>query len=353
MSKRILLTGAAGFLGAHCLRWLLATTDWTFACPVSFRHKGVPERLTWAMEQGLEFGARPDPWGRVDLVLCDLSAPINETTSRKFGDVDIVLNFAADTHAPRSVAQPETFIRNNVEISLSLLDWQRRARYQCQAFVQISTDSVYGPAGLGETHREWDAIVPANPYSASKACQEAIGIAYWRTYGIPVSIMATMNPIGETQDREKFIPGTIAKILAGQTVTIHATKMVDPVSLSPINMIGGRIYIDADQMIEGLAFLLEAAPPAMFGHGGAQRPDRWNIVGARELTNLDVAWLIANELGLPLHYEIVAQADRPEHGHRYAMSGEKLSACGWKADDDIEATIRRVTRWTKDHPLWA
>src|SRR5262249_29987471 len=146
--------------------------------------------------------------------------PVNTTTAYRFGQVDLIMNFAADTHPPRSVAEPVEFIHNNVDITLYLLEWARTLD-RPPLFVQVSTDSVYGPATGEDEHAGWDPIVPNNPYSASKAMQEAAVIAYWRSYRLPVMIAATMNPTGVTQDIEKFIPMTIKRLLDGDEVVIH------------------------------------------------------------------------------------------------------------------------------------
>lgn len=331
MGKRVLLTGAAGFLGAHVLRRWLDTTDWGFVCPVTFRHKGVPERLTWAVPA--------DQWHRVDVVRADLAAPVNATTAALYGPVDLIVNLAADTHPPRSVHQPVEFVHNNVDIVLYLLEYAR-ACAEPPLFVQISTDSVYGPALTGQ-HAEWDPIVPNNPYSASKAACEALVIAWWRSYHLPALIASTMNPTGVTQDCEKFLPMTIRNVLRGATVTVHADAAGE---------VGARTYIHAPDVADGLAHVLTTQPVPMHGPY-VDRPARWNIVGRTEVDNLTAARVIADALGRPLDFE-VATVDRPEHGHRYALSGSRLADAGWSADPDIESVIAGMARWTQDNPLW-
>lgn len=331
--NRVLLTGGSGFLGAHVLRLLLNETAAHVVLPVTFAHKGVPERLSYAV--------RDDQWDRVTVVRQDLMGPVNPTTARLFGDVDTILNLASDTHPPRSVQQPVEFVNTNVGIALNLLEYARTLP-DLEAFVQVSTDAVYGPAADGVTHVEWNPIIPANPYAASKAAQEALGMAWWRSFGVPVMIAATMNPLGETQDGEKFIPMTIGKILRGETVTVHANARGE---------VGGRTYIDADEVAAGLLFLVTKQPPVRFG-AAATRPDRWNVCGTTELSNQDVVEAIADALGEPLDMEIVPQTDRPEHGHRYAMSGAKLADVGWVPSGAIRDALRRTVLWTRDNPLW-
>lgn len=335
---RVLLTGASGFLGAHALKYLLAETDWDFICPVTFRHKGVPERITWAVDD--DFKVWSAFGGRVNVVRHDLAAPVNAQTAHLFGAIDLIINFASDTHPPRSVTHPVEFVHNNVDISLYLLEYARSLD-PMPTVVQISTNSVYGPALDTSSHPEWDAIIPNNPYGASKAFQEALAISYWRSYNLPVILVNTMNPMAETQDIEKFIPMTIGKVLRGEQVEIHAGSQGE---------IGMRTFIDAPEMVAGLLHILRLGHPTM-RDSGADRPDRWHVAGLQETTNLQIAQLIADELGTPLNY-ILSTVDRPEHGHRYSLSPAKLIATGWQPSPSIEAAIRRTARWTAEHPLW-
>src|SRR5215831_17912867 len=117
------------------------------------------------------------------------------------------------------------------------------------------------------------AIAPSNPYSASKAAQEAIAISYWRTYGLPLTIVNCMNLIGEMQDPEKFLPKLIAGITAGREVTIHGT---------PGN-IGTRHYLHARNLADALVYILRNLPPLVFSAYGW--PDRWNIASPDQVSN--------------------------------------------------------------------
>ena len=332
---RVLLTGAAGFLGSHCLRHLLMNTDWHIVCPVSFRHKGLPERITVAIDE-------PDWWERVDIVRCDLAAPINDTTAALFGDIDYVINYASESHVDRSIEAPVPFIQNNIEVVLNLLEYARLIRPK--VFVQVSTDEVYGPAPDGYNCPEWDPIIPSNPYSASKAAQEAIAISYWRTYGINLIITNCMNLIGETQDPEKFIPMIMSKVLHGETVPIHAAAD---------GTIGSRFYLHARNLADAILFLVRRGDISRY-ETGATLPDRWNIVGEREVTNLEMAQMVADCLGEPLQYELVDfHTSRPGHDLRYALDGTKLASTGWTMPVPLDASIKALVNWTRAHPEWA
>ena len=350
MTDRLLLTGASGFVGSHVLRHALTTTDWDIVAPVSFKHKGIPDRIASALE-GLDES-------RVTLVKTDLAAPISPVTAAKFGSVDFILNVASESHVDRSIEEPAEFIQNNVALVTSLLDYARTLP-NLKAFLQVSTDEVYGPAPDDTAHIEWvDTVKPSNPYSASKAAQEAIAFAYWRTYDIPLIISNTMNIIGEMQDSEKFLPKTLKRVLNGETMEIHA---------SPDGRVGSRFYLHARNQADGLLYLLEflhdvdypvrdllsgELESLRYSHGGTV-PFRYHIVGEREVDNLEMAQLIADAAGKPLKHKLVDfHSSRPGHDLRYALDGSKIASIGWKAKVPFEESVRSTVRWTLDHPEW-
>src|SRR5262249_4092532 len=155
----------------------------------------------------------------------------------------------------RSITDPVPFVRNNVDVVLNTLELTRVVNPR--SLILVSTDEVYGPVDAADHtgHPEWDVILPSNPYSASKAAQEAIAISYWRTYGIPLQIVNCMNMIGERQDPEKFVPLVLGKVLRGETVTIHGTK----------EEIGTRHYLHARNLADGITFLLTRTRAHKFG----------------------------------------------------------------------------------------
>ena len=222
-----------------------------------------------------------------------------------------------------------------------MLEYAREAKPK--AFIQFSTDEVYG-AAPGETlHAEWSPILPSNPYAASKAAQEAIAISYWRTYGVPVVLTNTMNLFGERQDAEKFIPMLISKIARGEEVTIHGRP----------DYIGKRFYIHCRNMADALLFVLKGDPQQYQDSDSLIIPDRWNIVGEVEMDNLSVAQLIAEIIGQPLKYKLVDfHAARPGHDRRYALDGRKLAAAGWAPPVSFKESLRRVVQWTLESKVW-
>lgn len=331
--KRVLLTGAAGFFGSHLLRHLMVNTDWEFVCPCSWTHKGTPERLENAIA-----GMDKD---RVTVITHDLTAPFTEQTKKRIGKVEMILNIASNSHVNRSIDNPGEFIIGNTLLAYNLLEYAREVKPE--VFLQFSTDEVYGAAPEGVNYPEWSSINPSNPYSASKACQEAIAFSYWRTYGVPVIITNTMNLFGETQDAEKYTAQLIKKIHNGETVTVHGSE----------GNIGSRFYLHARNGADAVLFILNNLPPKLYNDGENTLPDRYNIVGDVEMDNLELAKLVAEILERELKYELVDfHHGRPGHDRRYALDGSKLKDLGWKAPMEFEESLAKSIAWTLNHPSW-
>jgi dTDP-glucose 4,6-dehydratase len=328
--KRVLITGVAGFIGSHTLEHILINTDWEVVGIASWKHKGIPERIQETVE------AYKD---RVTIITHDLESPLTELTIKRIGHIDYILNIASESHVDRSIDTPVPFIENNVSLVLNMLEYARLA--QPEVFIQISTDEVYGAAPDNVDYKEWSTIMPSNPYSASKAAQEAIAISYWRTYGVPLIITNTMNNFGERQDKEKFVAKVIQKCIKGESVPIHGTR----------EKIGSRFYLHARNHADALLFILKNLPPIKYGD--ADRPDRYNIVGEKELTNLEMAELVADIVGKPLTYHLVDfHSTRPGHDSRYALDGTKLKSLGWIPPFSIEESLKKCIEWTINNPLW-
>lgn len=332
---RCWLSGAGGFVGHHVLEHLLVNTDWHIIATDSFRHKGKTDRLVQVLD------AHAENWeGRVTVITHDLTAPFSEQAIRRIGEVDYMIAMASESSVDRSITDPVPFVRNNVNVILSTLELARELKPK--AFLVVSTDEVYGPVHAGQApHPEWDAMVPSNPYSASKVAQEAICISYWRTYGTPLIITNLMNVYGERQEAEKYLPMTIRAVSRGETLKIHG---------APGN-IGSRHYIHARNAASAWLFLLQNTVPSAFPV--AERPDRYNIGGSVPTSNLDLAQEVARILGKPLHYELTDfHSARPGHDPHYGLEMGKLAALGWKSPVEFSESLERMVRWTVRNPEW-
>lgn len=330
---RVLLTGASGFFGSHLLRHLLVNTDWEFICICSWEHKGTPERIENALKDMSK--------DRITIITHDLQAPLTETTKKRLGNIDYILNIASNSHVNRSIDNPGEFIIGNTLLAYNMLELAREMKPKI--FLQFSTDEVYGVAPEGVDHKEWSSIVPSNPYSASKAAQEAIAISYWRTYNIPVIITNTMNLFGETQDPEKYTAQLIKKIHNNETVTVHGSE----------GNIGSRFYLHARNGADAVLFILKNLPPKLYDQGENLLPDRYNIVGDIELDNLTLAKVVADMIGKKLKYELVDfHSARSGHDRRYALDGAKLKNLGWEAPMGFEESLRKSIEWTLLNKQW-
>lgn len=331
---KILITGAGGFLGHHLLEHVLATTGWDITATDSFRHKGKIDRIAGVL------GGHPQWRRRLTVITHDLAAPFTPATAARIGAVDYLIAMASESHVDRSIADPVPFAVNNVQVILNTLELARRL--QPRTLVVVSTDEVYGPVEAGSAgHREWAPTLPSNPYAASKAAQEALAIAYWRSYGLPVVIVNCMNLFGERQDVEKFLPKTIRAVRDGGTVPIHGRP----------GDIGTRHYLHARNLADALCFILRELPPAQFP--AADRPDRYNIAGPEPVSNLALAQEVAAVMRADLVYELVDfHAARPGHDPHYGLDPAKLAAAGWKLPIGFREALERTVLWTLNHPEW-
>lgn len=331
--KRVLLTGASGFFGHHLLRHLLMETDWDIVCICSWQHKGTPERVKQAMN-----GQNSE---RVKVITHDLVAPLTPHTITSLGKIDYILNIASNSHVDRSIENPGEFILGNNALAFNMLELSRALKPDL--FLQFSTDEVYGVAPDGIDYPEWSSIRPSNPYSASKAGQEATAFSYWRTYNVPLVITNTMNLFGQAQDPEKYVARLIRKIYNEETVTVHGRE----------DNIGSRFYLHARNAADAVLFIVKNLPATLYREDEVLQPDRYNIVGDIELNNLQIAQLVAKLMGRELKYELEDfHHSRPGHDRRYALSGEKMKSLGWSAPHDFIESMKKTIEWTLAHPEW-
>lgn len=336
--KRVLLTGLGGSISSHFLQHFLEKTDWDIVGIDSFRHKGLCDRVREVLKQNHD-------WiHRTVVITHDLQAPFSNLTKDLIGPIDYIISMASLSDVEASIQDPVPFIQNNIALTLNLLEYAREIKPE--VFIQISTDEVYGAIEHQDspTMKEWARILPSNPYAASKACQEAIAISYWRTYDVPVIITNTMNNFGEMQQPSKF-PAMVQRLVEkGDKVTIHGEKD---------GQIGSRSYIHSKNFADAILFVLTNTKPHMHEPLKADEPDRYNIAGDKQLTNLELAQMIADLMGKPLTYEIKeSHTARPGHDPHYGLDSSKLYSLGWTPPMTFEESMQKVIEWQKANPAW-
>ena len=337
LMKRVLVTGGAGFIAHHLVSQILKTTDWEIVTLDRLDFSGNLNRLHDILQ---DFSEKDK--SRVKIVFHDLKAAINPLIAADIGKVDYILHLAAGSHVDRSIEYPLEFVMDNVVATCNILDFARNLDH-LERFVYFSTDEVFGPAPDGIKYNENDRYNSTNPYSASKAGGEELAVAFENTYKLPVYITHTMNVFGQRQHPEKYIPMCIRKIRDGETITIHS----DPTKTIP----GSRHYIHAEDVSDALLFLLNQPTISEKNWGDAKCP-KFNIVGAEELNNLELAQIIADAQGKELKYRMIDfHSARPGHDLRYALSGEKMKKMGW-VPQNIRSRIAEVVSWTLTNERW-
>lgn len=324
MVKTILITGGAGFIGAHIVEGVLKNTGWNIVILDRLDISGNLERLRdmeiWEKEKG-----------RVNFIWWDLKSPINDLVKKNIGDINYIWHLAASSHVDRSIEDPLGFVMDNVVGTCNILNFARDAK-NLELFINFNTDECFGPALEGVFYKESDRHNPKNPYAATKVGQWALGAAFENCYKLPVINTYTMNVYGERQHPEKFIPMVIRKVLRGEKVTIHSNKEK--------TQAGKRHYIHARNVCSALLFLTNR------DFGGY---DEFNIVGEKEIDNLALAQFIARVVGKELNYEMVDfHSSRPGHDLRYALSGEKLKNEGFSFPKNFEESLEKTIKWYLD-----
>lgn len=333
---KALLTGIGGSIGCHVFRHLMAKTDWHVVGIDSWRHRGYFDRVKVMLD------AHPEDRERLTLITHDLTAPFSPITRDRIGDIDIVINVASLSDVHASIVNPRPFVESNVASVLTVLDFAREAKVK--KFLHLSTDEVYGPTdGTGLGHTEWDPIVPSNPYSASKAAQEAIAISYWRSYNLPLMIVNLMNNFSEMQSDAKFPVIIQRKLMRGEEVTVHGTK----------DSVGSRVYVHSRNSADAFLHILRTVEPYIHVPGRTDKPVRFNIVGDRQVRNDELIEFIAECMGVPARYRYEsAQVSRPGHDLHYGLDPRLLIIAGWKQPVSFEDSMRATVRWQMENPRW-
>ena len=242
-------------------------------------------------------------------------------------DVDVVVNFAAESHVDRSIANPKPFLETNILGTYSILEAVRKHDKQ---FIHVSTDEVYGDAKDKASFDESSQINPSNPYAATKASADHLVTSYYRTYGINCITTRCTNNFGPNQFPEKLIPKTIIRAIKNLKVPLYGDGM----------QIRSWIYVnDHVQAIESLISK---------GKSG----QIYNITAYEEITNKTIVEKILDILGKPRDL-IEYVGDRPGHDKRYSIDCSKIeNEIDWKHKYDFDDALKQTVQWYLNNQSW-
>ena len=309
---KLLVCGGAGFIGSNFARQRV--TDHGDAVTVL-------DKLTYAgREENLADLRDRDGFAFVHAGIEDAAA-----VADAIAGVDAVVNFAAETHVDRSIAEPDAFITTHALGTFVLLE---AARERGVRYVQVSTDEVYGSIETG-SFTEQSPLQPSSPYSATKAGADLLVASYHHTYGLEALICRGSNNYGPYQYPEKLIPLMILNALHGDPLPVYGDgRQV-------------RNWIFVEDFARGIGHVLEHGAPG----------ETYNVGGPDEAVNVDVVKRIIALTGASDDL-IEYVTDRPGHDRRYSLGSEKVRALGWEAQVRFDEGLDRTVSWYRDNPAW-
>ncbi len=314
--KNLLVTGGAGFIGSNFVQMMLNKYDDLDVV--------VFDKLTYAGNLDNLIPVENNP--RYHFYHGDIchANEVDEVMQRF--NIDTIVNFAAETHVDRSLMEPGGFIQTDVYGTFVLLEAAKK--YQIERYHQISTDEVYGEVLSGRSV-ETDPLQPRSPYSAAKAGGDLMGLAYFTSFGVPVTLTRGSNNIGPYQYPEKVVP-------------VFVTNAIDN---KPLPLYGDGLQMRDYQYVldhcEGIDVVLRQGRPG----------EIYNLGTGVETTNIEMAHLVLKLLNKPDSL-IQPITDRPGHDRRYALDCSKIQALGWRNAHSFEQAIEATVKWYVDNEWW-
>ena len=311
---KLLVTGGAGFIGSHFIRYLLRHHP--------DDHVINLDKLTYAgnLENLRDVEQHPHyRFVQGDICIPSTVMPLAEET-------DATVNFAAETHVDRSILEPGSFLQTDVYGTYVLLEAARRFNHQ--RFIQISTDEVYGSIETGAFTEE-SPLHPSSPYAASKAAGDLLVQSYVRTYRLPAIITRSSNNFGPCQYPEKMIPLFITNAIENKPLPLYGDGL------------NVRDWIYVEENCAAIDLVLRRGEPGQV----------YNIGGGNERTNAEITRSILKELGQSDRL-IQFVKDRPAHDRRYALDCRKIAALGVQPTREFQEALRTTIQWYKDNPAW-
>ena len=318
---RILVTGGAGFIGANFIYYLKKHhPEDRIICLDKLTYAGNLSTLEPVMHDKDFLFSKTD--------ICD-----REGVFRLFEQErpDVVVNFAAESHVDRSIETPGVFLETNIIGTSVLMDASRK--YGVRRFHQVSTDEVYGDLPLDRPDLLFTEETPlhtSSPYSSSKAAADLLAMAYWRTYGLPVTVSRCSNNYGPYQFPEKLIPLMIINALSDKPLPVYGKG---------INV---RDWLYVEDHCRAIDLIVREGVPG----------EVYNIGGHNEMRNIDIVRMICREVGKPESL-ITFVTDRKGHDMRYAIDPGKIHASlGWLPETKFEDGLKKTVRWYLDNRSW-
>jgi dTDP-glucose 4,6-dehydratase len=307
-TNKILVTGAAGFIGSNFVRLLIEQTNYKIIAYDKLTYAGNIDNLKDCFYDDRLFFVKGD--------ICDIDL-INNIVK----DVDYIINFAAETHVDRSIDYPMDFINSNI-VGVSVLANAAR-KYKVKKFIQISTDEVYGALGGTGFFTEDSNIRPSSPYSASKASADMLLLSYYKTYGFPIVITRCSNNYGPYQYPEKLIPLFIKNLLRNKSVPIYGEG----------KQVRDWIYV-MDHCRAILSVLLQG-----------KEGEVYNVGANNEISNIELTNVLIKILEKDKSF-INFVKDRPGHDFRYAINANKIKKeLKWEPCVDFKNGLRETVQW--------
>lgn len=317
----IIVTGGAGFIGSNFVFYQLKNyPNDKIICVDKLTYAGNMETLAPVMDNPNFSFVKAD--------IADREAI--ESVFEKFNP-DIVVNFAAESHVDRSIENPEIFLKTNIMGVQVLMDACRK--YGIKRYHQVSTDEVYGDLPLDRPDLFFTEDTPihtSSPYSSSKAGADLLVLAYYRTYGLPVSITRCSNNYGPYHFPEKLIPLIISRALADQTLPVYGTGE------------NVRDWLYVEDHCAAIDLVMRKGTVG----------EVYNVGGHNEKTNLEVVKTILNHLNKPESL-ITFVTDRPGHDMRYAIDPTKIhNELGWLPETSFDEGIKKTIDWYLENKKW-
>ena len=310
---KLLITGCFGFIGFNFLNTLLedSSNDISIVGIDSLESASAKKNFELLKnKKSFEF----------------IKKNINEIENEEIKEIDLIINFAAESHVDNSIYNPGIFIDSNVKGVASLLRFAMQNNIN--NFLHVSTDEVYGSTDSG-FNIENDVFNPSSPYSASKASAELIIRSYEKTFGYKTTIVRPANNYGIYQQPEKLIPFSVANLENGNNIELYGNGQ---------NI---RHWLHVKDTSSAILHIIE--------HG--KKGEVFNIGSEHYLSNLEVAKKILYSLNLG-HERLEFVNDRPGHDFRYAVNIEKLKNLGWKPIADFDEEIEIIVNWYIENKDW-